>query len=125
MDKSGRSKDYSFENSRKIASLFFGWALDNMRTRLIFYKVPDVAGRNIQRFGKSLIIYPRWIENGYENELMRLTDFMNSLPIDRREELVGLTRLKPMRPSEELVSDLWDLAKGRMPFEYFSFKYGG
>ncbi len=119
------ARSRSFENSRKFASFTFGWDLDNIRTRLIFYTIPDVGGRNIQRFGKSLIIYPRWVENGYQNELMRLTDFTNSLPIRRREELVGLTRLKPMRPSEELVSDLWDLVKGRMPFEYFSFKYGG
>lgn len=108
---------------RRFANFFFGWSLDNMRTRLIFYTVLDVSGRNIQKFGKSLIHYPRWVEAGYNNELMRLTDFMNSLPLPKRELLIRLTHLKPLRPSEELLLDLWDLAKGRIRFEHFSRKY--
>jgi hypothetical protein len=108
----------------KLASFYFGWELDNIRTRLIFYTILDVAGRNIQPFGQSYIRYPRWVELGYENELMRLTDFMNSLTIDRREELILLVRLKPIKPSEELLADLWELAKGRMLIEYFHQKYG-
>jgi hypothetical protein len=108
----------------KLASFYFGWELDNIRTRLIFYTVLDVAGRNIQHFGQSYIRYPRWVELGYENELMRLTDFMNSLTVNRREELILLVRLKPMKPSEELLADLWELAKGHMLIDYFNKKYG-
>ena len=107
----------------KLASFLFGWELDNIRTRLLFYTILDVAGRNIQPYGESHIRYPRWVELGYEDELMRLTDFMNSLTVDRREGLIGLTRFGSMRPSEVLVNDLWNLAKGHMRIEYFQYKY--
>jgi hypothetical protein len=109
----------------KLASFYFGWELDNIRTRLIFYTILDVEGRNIQPFGESHVRYPRWVELGYENELMRLTDFINSLPLVRREELILVTRIKPIRPSEELVADLWELAKGQMPIKSFHYKYVG
>lgn len=112
-----------YRDRRRFANFFFGWHLDIARTRLVFYTVLDVDGRNIKPFGKSLIRYPRWVEEGYENELMRLTDFMNSLPLPKREQLVELTRLKPVRPSEELVGRLWDLAKGFMRFEDFYRRY--
>lgn len=114
-----------FRDRHRFANFFFGWDLDTVRTRIIFYTVLDVQGRNIQRFGNSLIHYPRWVEKGYENELMRLTDFINSLHISKREQLVELTRLKPMRPSESLLHDLWDLARGRMFFYNFYRKYCG
>lgn len=113
-----------FNNRRRFANFFFGWALDR-NMRLVFSIVPDVTGRNIQPFGKSLIHYPRWVEAGYLFELMRLTDFINSLPLNRRveQQLVRLARLNRMRPSEELVNDLWDLARGRTRFEDFYRKY--
>jgi len=107
----------------KLASFYFGWKLDNIRTRIIFYTILDVAGRNIQPFGESHIRYPRWVELGYENELMRLTDFINSMPLTRREELILVTRLRPIKPSEELLTDLWELAKGQMSIEHFRHKY--
>ena len=108
---------------RRFANFFFGWDLDAVRTRLIYYEVPDVSGRNIKHFGKSIVHYVRWVEQGYRSELMRLTDFMNSLPLPEREQLVELTRLKLVRPSEELVFGLWDLAKGFLCFEDFYRRY--
>jgi len=98
-----------------FASFFFGWELDKARTRLIFFTVLDVSGRNIKPKGKSLVRYNRWVEEGYENELMRLTDFMNSLPLPKRQRLSVFASLGWLKPSEELVSDLWDVARDRMP----------
>jgi hypothetical protein len=120
-----------FGDRRRFANFFFGWQLDSKRTRLLFYTIPDINGRNIQRLtryinGKyihHLIRYPRWVEEGYRNELMRLTDFMNSLPLDMRENLIELTKLKPMKPSEELLIDLWNLAKANMSNKELYRKY--
>lgn len=120
-----------YRDRRRFANFFFGWMLDNLRSRLIFYTIPDVNGRNIQRliryvngrYIQHLIRYNRWVEEGYENELMRLTDYVNSLRLFEREKLLGLTKLKPMRPSEKLVEDLWSLARGYMSFEEFHRNY--
>jgi len=112
-----------YGDSRRFASFFFGWDLDVERTRLVFFTVLDIDGRNIKPFGKSLRRYNRWVEEGFENELMRWTDYANSLPSYRRQQLSGLSRLSPMRPSEPLLNDLWDLAKGRMRVEDFLRKH--
>jgi len=106
-----------------FSSLLFRWMLDKERTRLIFCTVPDITGRNIKRFGDSLMYFPRWVEMGYVNELMRLTDFINSLPVAKRQRLSVLTNLNLMRPSQILISDLWDVANERMPIIHFYQKY--
>jgi len=111
-----------FDDRHKFANFFFKWSLDR-NTRLIFSIIPDISGRNIKPYGKSLIHYPRWVEAGYLFELMRLTDFINSLPIYKREKLKRLAYLGLMRPSESLISDLWNLAKGYLSFEEFYRKY--
>ena len=111
-----------FHDRRKFASFFFKWSLDR-NTRLIFSIIFDISGRNIKPYGRSLMHYPRWVEAGYLFELMRLTDFINSLPIYKREKMKRLAYLGLMRPSESLINDLWNLAKGYLSFEDFYRKY--
>lgn len=112
-----------FRDRHRFASFFFGWELDRMRTRLIFYTVLDVDGRNIKPFGKSHKRYNRWVEEGYENELMRFTDSANSLPLHKRQRLTALTSLGLLKPSEPLMHDLWEVVKNRMPVGYFLQKW--
>jgi len=112
-----------YEDRRSFANFFFGWELDKKRTRLIFYTVLDTNGRNIQPFGRSLRRYPRWVEEGYENGLMRLTDFINSLPPHKRQRLCAFTSLGLLRPSEPLVYDLWEVARDRMPMAHLLQKW--
>lgn len=111
------------DREKGFSNLLFRWELDKERVRLIFCVVPDTKGRNIRRFGTSLIHFPRWVEVGFTNELMRFTDFVNSLKLPKRRLLSGLTRLGFMRPSQMLVNDLWDVARERMPIAHFYRKY--
>ncbi len=60
---------------------------------------------------------------GFENELMRFTDYINSFPPEARLQFKGLSRLSPMRPSEPVLADLWDMAKGVLHIEDFLRKY--
>lgn len=110
------------EDMKPFASFLFQWTLDR-NTRFVFSIVLDVNGRNIRPFGKTLIHYPRWVEAGYLIELMRLTDFMNSLPLNKRQQFIGLARFNLMRPSESLVNDLWDLARNRICINDFHRRY--
>lgn len=105
-------------DQRRFASFFFRWSLDK-NTRLIFCIMPDVNGRNVQRFGSSVIHYWRWVEAGFLVELMRLTDFINSLPLPKRQRLSGLASLKWVKPCEKLVRELWEVAK--IVFLWYSF----
>lgn len=103
-----------------LASFLFGWDIDSIRSRVIFYTLYDLNGRNIKHFGQNYRRYPRWVELGYENELMRLTDFVNSLHLDRRQKLVPfLNQCGLMRPNDNIVYYLWELAKGHISFEFF------
>lgn len=112
-----RSKERGFSN------LLFRWEHDKKQERLILCNVPDLRGRNVQRFGDSVLHFPRWIEMGYELELLRLTDYINSLPLHKRKILCSLTRLGLFRPSEILISDLWDVARERLSLSYFLRKH--
>jgi len=109
-------------NRRRFANFFFQWVADR-NTRLVFSIVPDITGRNIQPFGKSVIHYPRWVEAGYLIELMRITDFMNSFPSNKRQKLSALASLGLLRPSEPLMYDLWEVARDRMPIVHFLQKW--
>ena len=111
------------EREKGFSNLLFRWELDRRLTRVVFCTVPDVRGRNIKRFGDSWKHFPRWVEMGYINELMRLTDFINSLPLPKRRLLSGLTSIDLMRPSQMLINDLWDVARERMPIAHFYRKY--
>ena len=81
--------------------------------------MPDVNGRNVQRFGSNIIHYWRWVEAGFLVELLRLTDLMNSLALHKRQRLSALGSLSWIKPSEELIHDLWEVAKNRMPMVRF------
>lgn len=107
------------EREKGFSNLLFRWMLDKERTRLIFCTVPDTRGRNVWRFQNTLMHFPRWVEKGFELELMRLTDFVNSLPISKRKRLSGLANLDLMRPSQTLINDLWAIATERMPLAHF------
>ncbi len=107
---------------RRFANFFFRWAVDK-NTRLVFSIIPDIAGRNVQPFGRSLIHYPRWVEAGYLFELMRITDFMNSFPFNKRQKLSPLASLGLVRPSEPLMYDLWEVARDRMRMTHFLRKW--
>ncbi len=106
------------QGSRGFASFFFRWRPDK-NTRLVFGIMHDVKGSNVQRFGNNIIHYPRWVEAGFLVELMRLTDFMNSLALHRRRRLSALGSLNWIKPSEEVIHDLWEIAKNRMPMAQF------
>jgi len=106
------------QERRKFASFFFRWSSDE-NIRLIFYIMPDVKERNVQRFGSSVIHYWRWVEVGFLVELLRLTDFMNSLKPHKRQRLSALGSLSWIKPSEELIHDLWEVAKNRMAMAQF------
>lgn len=112
------SKISGQQDRRGFASFFLRWSLDK-NTRLIFCIMLDVTGRNVQRFGSSVIHYWRWVEAGFLVELLRLTDFMNSLKPHKRQRLSSLASLNWMKPSEELIHDLWEVAKNRMPMAQF------
>lgn len=85
--------------------------------------MPDVAGRNVRRFGSSIIHYWRWVEAGFLAELLRLTDYMNSLKLHKRQRLSSLAGLSWIKPSEELIHDLWEVAKNRMAMAHFLRKW--
>jgi len=112
------SKISSQQDRRGFASFFFRWYSDK-NTRLIFCIMSDVNGRNVQRFGRNIIHYWRWVEAGFLVELLRLTDFMNSLKQHKRQRLSSLASLEWMKPSEDLIHDLWELAKNRMAMAHF------
>lgn len=81
--------------------------------------MPDANGRNVQRYGNNLIHYPRWVEVGFLQELMRLTDFINSLRLHKRQRLSALASLKWLKPCEELIHDLWEVARNHISMAYF------
>jgi hypothetical protein len=106
-----------------FSSLLFRWEHDRKQDRLILCNVPDLRGRNVQRFGDSVLHFPRWVELGYELELLRLTDYINSLKRERRRYLCSLKHLSLFRPTEILINDLWGLARGFMSIDQFHKKY--
>ena len=118
-DEYTRKQIKDFRSRREFASFFFRWNLDKY-DRLIFCIMPDVNGRNIhQRTDNNIEHYPRWVEIGFLNELMRLTDFVNSFRPHRRQRLSVLASLEWLKPSEPLLTDLWEVAKDRMSVGQF------
>lgn len=102
----------SFAYAHSVICVFkFRWY--KVRNERILLSIKnDPTERNVWSNGE---IFPRWIEKGFELDLMRLTDYCNSLREHERRRMEVLATIGWKPASQELLGLLWDAAKNKVP----------